>query len=663
VPQTLNATSNVAGLTIANNSFTTTAVTQEAIHNGSSLGSLIARRNWWGSVSGPSHPTNPGGTGAKITDRVVYAPWLGDGTDTSPAVGFQPNNTLASFPITVAPATGLTTTETGGTANFSIVLTGQPTANVTIGLTSSNTNEAAVSPASVTFTPGNYNTPQTVTVTGNAGAPLNGPVPYQIVTGPAQSTDPAYSGTDPQDVSLTNLPSTAFALAIADASIVEGNSGQTNLAFAVTLSQASTVPIVVGYASADGTASAGSDYTATNGSLTFNPGETSKTINVPVTGDVFFEPDETLTVTLSNPTAGVTLSDATATGTITNDDPNTPTLSIADASVTEGNSGQTNMVFTVTLIGTSNAPVTVNYATANGTAAAPGDFTATNGSLSFALGETTKTINVPVIGDTAAEGDETLTVTLSGASAGSAISRPTATGIIKDDEGPAPTLSIVDASVTEGTGGLTNMTLAVTLGGTSASPVTVNYATADGTATAPSDYTSTSGTLTFAPGETTKTIDVPIVGDSAVEGDETLTVTLSGAPSGVNITRPTATGIIKDDDTTLPASACAPRPRLVTTPVAGGGKLSVHLEATPKNTQENNVLTQITFGTFQNAKVTFNGQQVASGQTITLPANTVAADFTVERVTPGQATTVPFTVVDGCGPWPTFVGGGASAGF
>jgi hypothetical protein len=94
-----------------------------------------------------------------------------------------------------------------------------------------------------------------------------------------------------------------------------------------------------------------------------------------------------------------------------------------------------------------------------------------------------------------------------------------------------------------------------------------------------------------------------------------------------------------------------------------GGKLSVHVESTPLNTQANNPLQRIVFGTFQNAKVTIGNQTIASGQTYTVPASTVGVDFTVERVTPGQATMVPFTVVDGRGAWQTFVGGGTAAGF
>jgi hypothetical protein len=95
----------------------------------------------------------------------------------------------------------------------------------------------------------------------------------------------------------------------------------------------------------------------------------------------------------------------------------------------------------------------------------------------------------------------------------------------------------------------------------------------------------------------------------------------------------------------------------------GGGKLLAHIEATPFSTQQPNALRAVRFGTFQNARVTLNGQTVTSGQVFTVPAGSSAVDFTVERVTPGQPTTVPLTLVDGCGEWPTFVGGGTGAGF
>jgi hypothetical protein len=114
---------------------------------------------------------------------------------------------------------------------------------------------------------------------------------------------------------------------------------------------------------------------------------------------------------------------------------------------------------------------------------------------------------------------------------------------------------------------------------------------------------------------------------------------------------------------TVTSTACVLRPRVRTAPSTGGGKLNVHVETTQLNTGQNNALQRVVFGALQNARVTLNGQPIAGGQTYTAPPATFAVDFTVERVTPGQPTTVPFTVVDSCGAWQTLVGGGASAGF
>jgi hypothetical protein len=127
----------------------------------------------------------------------------------------------------------------------------------------------------------------------------------------------------------------------------------------------------------------------------------------------------------------------------------------------------------------------------------------------------------------------------------------------------------------------------------------------------------------------------------------------------------TATGSATTVSITVTPTRCTPRPNVQTRLSAGGSQLQVHVEATPLATQQNNSLASLTFGELQNARVTLAGQPIVRGQTYTVadPANTHGLDFTVERVTPGQPTMVPFTVTDGCGDWPTFVGGGRDAGF
>jgi hypothetical protein len=206
-------------------------------------------------------------------------------------------------------------------------------------------------------------------------------------------------------------------ISISDASVTEGNKGSTTASFTATLSASSTNTVTVAFATANGTAVAGSDYTSASSTLSFAPGETSRTVTVSVIGDRVDEQDETFTVNLSAPVNG-TIQDGTGVGTIVDDDGSgggtTPTISISDASVTEGNKGSLMAAFTVTLSTSSTNTVTVAFATANGTAVAGSDYVSTSGTLTFSLGQTSRTISVAVIGNLVAEPTETFTVSLSG---------------------------------------------------------------------------------------------------------------------------------------------------------------------------------------------------------------------------------------------------------
>ncbi|MEI6252360.1 MAG: Calx-beta domain-containing protein, partial [Mycobacteriaceae bacterium] len=280
-------------------------------------------------------------------------------------------------------------------------------------------------------------------------------------TGFGYQATPGAVGSAPANIKVNGVaigtvaPPSAPALSISDVSVTEGNSGTANANFTVSLSKASATPVTVGYTTANGTATAGTDYTAATGTLTFAAGTTSQTVAVKVRGDTVVEPSETFTVTLTKPT-GATLAQAKATGTITNDDGLTaPGLSISDVSVTEGNSGTPNANFTVSLSKASATPVTVGYTTANGTATAGTDYTAATGTLTFAAGTTSQTVAVKIIGDTVVEPSETFTVTLTKPS-GATLARATATATLtNDDVVITPGLSISDASATEpGSGGI-----------------------------------------------------------------------------------------------------------------------------------------------------------------------------------------------------------------
>ena len=291
----------------------------------------------------------------------------------------------------------------------------------------------------------------------------------------------------------------------------------------------------VSYATVDGTATAGSDYTAASGVVRFEPGETEQTITVATLDDGTSESEETFTVELSAP-SGATVVDGTATGTITDDD-EPPTLSIDDAEAGEGEAAE----FTVRLSAASGAEVSVSYATADGTAAAGSDYTAASGTLRFEPGATEQTITVTMLDDDESESEETFTVELSSPS-GATMEDGTATGTITDDD-DAPELSIDDAAaVSEGEPAEFTVRLSVP----SAAEVAVSYRTVDGTAVAGFDYAAANGTLRFEPGETTRTVAVTTLGDEQLEGAEEFTVELS-APSGATLADATGAGTITDD--------------------------------------------------------------------------------------------------------------------
>lgn len=306
-----------------------------------------------------------------------------------------------------------------------------------------------------------------------------------------------------------------------------------NASFEVRLSNPSYQTITVAYATANGAATAGSDYTATSGSLTFNPGETTKTINVEVIGDNTDELNETFLVNLTSPT-NATLGLAQSTGTIVDDDG--PSMSIGNASVTEGNIGLANAVFTVTLSAPSVQDILVNYASVGDTATANIDFQRVQFlTLFIPAGSTSATITIRVFGDFQIEPDEQFFVNLQNPN-NATIANGQGTGtIINDDSNGKLQFSSATYIATEDAG---SFVVTVTRVDGATGTVNVDYATSNGTATAGSDYTAASGTFTFVQGEISKTISIPIVNDGVLEPDETLNVTLGNPTAGATLGMP-----------------------------------------------------------------------------------------------------------------------------
>src|SRR6185503_1533191 len=285
------------------------------------------------------------------------------------------------------------------------------------------------------------------------------------------------------------------------------------------------------------------DYFATSGKLTIPAGQRSGQISVGVFDDITFEPDETYFVNLSNP-VNATISDAQGQSTIVNNDP-VPSVDIQDAFLTEGNSGNTELLFTLFLSNPTFLPVTVNFATANDTAIAGTDYVATSGQVTFAPGETQKSVVVSIIGDTVDETAETLFLDLSNAQ-NATVGRNRATGFILDDDGPS--ISINDITIAEGNSGTRAATFTLTLSAPSVENIFLRATTAPGTATAFSDYNNLNLNITIPAGTVTRTFNVTILGDANPESDETFFVNLSNV-TGATLADTQALGTIIDDDT------------------------------------------------------------------------------------------------------------------
>ncbi|MHC1748287.1 MAG: Calx-beta domain-containing protein [Cellulosilyticaceae bacterium] len=312
--------------------------------------------------------------------------------------------------------------------------------------------------------------------------------------------------------------------------------------------------VTVDYSVNGGTASgSGVDYTLNSGTLSFAEGEISKTIEINIVNDTDVESDETVIVSLSNPTGDAALgTDVTATLTIADDDKAVVygKLQFNPKAVTVGEE-KGSVDLTITRTDGSDGAVTVDYAVTGGTATGSGtDYALASGTISFANGESSKTIPVTITNDTKYEPSETIEVTLSNATGGATLGTDTvATITIADDDAAYGKLQFNPKAVTIGEEkGTVDLTITRTDG--SDGPATVDYAVTGGTATGSgTDYTLVSGTISFANGESSKTIPVTITNDTKYEPSETIEVTLSNATGGATLgTDTVATITIADDD-------------------------------------------------------------------------------------------------------------------
>jgi len=534
-----------------------------------------------------------------------------------------------------------------GTASmtFNVFLSAASASTVTASFATANgsaTSGTDFNPATgtVTFLPGQ--TMQTITV-GILGdvTPEADETLLVNLTAPVNATiaDNQGVGTIKNDDALPSIT-------IGDVTLAEGNSGVTSFDFTVTLSPASAFPVTVNYATADNTAISGSDYQPTSGSLTFTAGQTTKTVSVLVNGEVTTEPNETFFVNLFNP-GNASIGDAQGLGTITNDDAN-PSITINDPSVVEGNVGNNpNMNFVITLSNPTSITLSVPFSLADNTATVGSDYQTNGGSFTVFPGAITASVSIGIIGDANVEPDETFFMNL-GSLAGATIAKSQGVGTIINDDGLAtPGISINNVIVTEGSSGTVNANFTVSLTASSLSTITVNFATADNTATiANNDYVSKSGVVTFTPGQTSQSVSIVVNGDTTFEPNETFFVNLS-APSNASIIAPQGIGTITNDDVIGSADLV-----LMNTAVGtAAGSANVTYTITVVNNGPTGA-TNVTMSDTLPAGTTFGSAQTtqgacASGATVVCSlgslANGGSATITLTLTMPNSNTTVSNT--------------------
>ncbi len=473
----------------------------------------------------------------------------------------------------------ITIDEAAGTATFTVTRSGDTTLASTVDYAT----------ASDTATSGLDFTPATGTLSFAAGVgAMTMTIPVTI------NNDGTFEGSEQFFVNLSNATNATIADAQGVATIVDDGrtlpgGGTANddrpvftigsdviideaagtATFTVTKSGSTDLSSSVDFATANGTATAGSDYAATSGTLTFAAGETSKMVTVTINNDAIYEISEDFSIAISNPVNAVLGATTSVTGTIVDDgrtlpgggtaNDDRPGFSINDLVIDEAAG---TAVFTVTRAGDLSQTASVSYASTDGSASGA-DYSVAPGSLSFAAGVATQTITVNITNDAVFEGAETFNIQLA-SPVGAVIVDGLAIGTIVDDgrtlpgggtaNDDRPVFNMgTDFVVNEAAG---TVTFTVTKSGSTDLPSTVAFTTVDGTAVAGNDYDATSGTLTFAAGETSKSITVNVTNDAVFEGAQDFSVVIS-APTNAILGDATQVATIVDDGRTLPGGGTA----------------------------------------------------------------------------------------------------------
>ena len=557
--------------------------------------------------------------------------------------------------LDVTPTT-VTVTE-GGTATYTVRLTTEPSGAVTVAVATTATATATVAPSTLTFSTTTWATAQTVTVTGTTDADATTNEQATVThapTGASEYTSLAANARPNVTVTVTDVDVRAVTLGGVTQNrltVPEGGTATYTVVLATEPTGSVTVrPSFAAGGDADLTLPAAPvlTFAATNW-------QTAQTVTVAAAADDGDAVNGTATLThaVSGADYGATSVTVPAV-TVTEADDETPTLAIAGATVDEGDAGATTpLAFTVTLTPASPQVVTVAYADAGtGTATAGTDYTAlSSGTLTFAVGATTHTISVSVMGDAVDEADETIQVTLSSPTGGAALgTAPTGTGTITDDDAlPAVTLAVSSTAVTEH-GGVATVT--ATLSGQSSEAVVLTVTASPVTPAVAGDFTlSMATTLTIAAETTTSTGLVTVTAvDNDVDADaDNKDVTVSAtATGGRGVANPTSVMLTLTDDDVAgiavsPATSTTSPLRTTESGSMGGtATFTVTLATKPTGTVVLDVASSDTGeGTVSPSSLTFTAMDWNTAQTVTL----TGVDDAPTPSDPNPATgTRPYTV-------------------
>ena len=475
---------------------------------------------------------------------------LGDGvtagSQSTASVALIDNDPSPSVTLFLSPDS---ITENGGVSTVTASLSHASSQDTTV-----NVSVAPVSPAvpgdleqsgtALTIEAGSLASTGLVTIEAVDNA-VHAPDKMVTVSGTASNAQ-GVAG-NPADVTLTieeDDPSVTVSLVSATHTASEGDS---SAVVTVRLSAASSQDVRVDYATADGTAKAGEDYESASGTLTFAASQLEQTVSVPITDDSIDEVDETFTLQLSNPdnaTLGDTPSSAV---TITDNDPSpTVTLTLSPDSITE-NGGVSTV--TASLSHASSQDTTLTVSATPVSPAVPGDLEQSGAALTIAAGSTasTGTVTIEAMDNAVHAPDKMVTVSGTASNAQGVAGNPADVTLTIEEDDPSVTVSLVSATHTVSEGD-SSADVTVQLSAAASGLVAVDYATADGTATAGEDYESVSGTLTFTANQLKRTISVPITDDFIDEEDETFTLQLSNPVNAMLGATASASVTIEDND-------------------------------------------------------------------------------------------------------------------